>query len=240
MEDICVPHFSADGCQDEHCQLAHDLKQLQNLDHWVFFNAPDVDMMDFLAYKYQGHCYFTFHYLPGKGPLARLASAELAAQVVAEYHEYYNAMPLAAALDMGVLSMCFCNLGGVPLSHFLIFRGFSYFFFINAFGTKGNPQSPNTRTLKVNFFNCHTTNSFPFFSGCSLHFNHPSHHTFWPGSGNVWLAPITFGLTFGFQHGDFSILYSRDRLVPKWGLCWPTKNRQLQKFTELQKIRLVR
>lgn len=74
------------------------MRNLTNLDHWVFFDAPEVEMLDFLAYKHQGHYYFKFHVIPGKGPIARLASSDIARQVVAEYWEYYNAKPLSSAL----------------------------------------------------------------------------------------------------------------------------------------------
>lgn len=98
MEDICVARYSQ-GCSALNCPLAHSLWQLQNLDCWVFFHAPDIEMLDFLAYKYQGHCYFRVHMFPGKGPIVRLASPETSAQVVAEYSEYYSVSPLRAAIQ---------------------------------------------------------------------------------------------------------------------------------------------
>eukprot|EP00993_Chasmostoma_nieuportense_P002058 NODE_2888_length_1071_cov_24.903602_g2755_i0.p1 GENE.NODE_2888_length_1071_cov_24.903602_g2755_i0~~NODE_2888_length_1071_cov_24.903602_g2755_i0.p1 ORF type:complete len:340 (+),score=65.38 NODE_2888_length_1071_cov_24.903602_g2755_i0:3-1022(+) len=95
MEDICVPTFSGELCSAKHCTLAHEPAQLQHLDHWVFFSAPELQFLDFLAYKYQAHPYFKCHFLLGLGPLVRAASAADAQNILSEYAEYYEPQPLS-------------------------------------------------------------------------------------------------------------------------------------------------
>eukprot|EP01010_Urceolus_cornutus_P001659 NODE_221_length_1981_cov_311.202381_g176_i0.p1 GENE.NODE_221_length_1981_cov_311.202381_g176_i0~~NODE_221_length_1981_cov_311.202381_g176_i0.p1 ORF type:complete len:462 (-),score=105.97 NODE_221_length_1981_cov_311.202381_g176_i0:548-1933(-) len=100
MDDICFPFLTTRCCPttEEKCALAHYFQELSNVDNWLLFDAPNVVMLDFLAYKYHSHHYFKVHILPGQGPLVRFASPEDAEAVLREYRAYYNPQSVKAII----------------------------------------------------------------------------------------------------------------------------------------------
>lgn len=85
MDDICPAQFGGYGCKNHSCKFAHSFQNLCNPKNWVFFDAPSIHMLNFLAYKYQGHHYFKSYLLRGRGPIIRCATPEDALCVLQEY-----------------------------------------------------------------------------------------------------------------------------------------------------------
>jgi hypothetical protein len=105
MDSICILQFWNGLCPSKGaCPHAHRLADLCNAAHWVLFQAPELQMLDFLPYRLQSHHYFQAFPLRGTGPLVRFATAEDALTVVRDFQEYYSprylpdvlARPLAA------------------------------------------------------------------------------------------------------------------------------------------------
>lgn len=107
MDSICAEYFTHGSCSLEECPNAHHLSDLSTPECWVLFHA-ELEMLDFLPYKFQSHHLFRSVSLPGKGRLVRFASEGDALAVVSDFVDYYSPTHLPCVLGQ--------NSEGIPSS----------------------------------------------------------------------------------------------------------------------------